>query len=413
MRNISFMMAIFVLSAPPSGQITFPRIILPPQFRKTVINNAHTEVGHQGGRKTLYSVQRTYKWGGQWRSIQSELRRCALCRVHSLRQHYPPPSDMPIAHYPGQVMALDIVGPLTPTQDGMRYLLTAIDHCSGWLDTTPIRAKTQREVYRYVRNDLVPRYGSPEILITDQGLEFRGRGLGAYLKMVGTDHRRSSPYHPQTNGKLERAHRTLKAILRKCVNSSSELWKDQVGAALWAYRITRHDTTGYSPYFLQYGRESRVPLTRFLATQAPDDDDAVRRFDVLADAFKRAAASTEASRRHNRQRLARRALAEDVAVGDKVVIRVNERAPLDPHWDYLYTVVVVRGPVVSVVDQRTGRRKVLNREKLLLVDPDLDWGDSRVTRVTHVSPVGVAPHTSRLAHPGLCPFWIRLTELHL
>ena len=62
-------------------------------------------------------------------------------------------------------------------------------------------------MYRYVRNDLIPRYGSPEILITDQGLEFRGRDLGAYLKMVGTDHRRSSPYHPQTNGKLERAHR--------------------------------------------------------------------------------------------------------------------------------------------------------------------------------------------------------------
>ena len=60
-------------------------------------------------------------------------------------------------------------------------------------------------------------------------------------------------------------------------------------------------------------------------------------------------------------------------MGDKVLLRVSERAPMDPHWDFLYTVVAVRGPVVTIADQRSGARKVLNRDKLLLVDPDLDW----------------------------------------
>ena len=128
---------------PPSGQLTYPRVILPSQFRSVVTQSAHREIGHQGGRKTLYRVQRTYKWPGQWRTVQKEVGRCALCRVHSERRHYPPPSEMPIAHYPGQVMALDLVGPLTPTRNGNRYLLTAIDHNTGWLDATPIRAKTQ------------------------------------------------------------------------------------------------------------------------------------------------------------------------------------------------------------------------------------------------------------------------------
>ena len=58
-------------------------------------------------------------------------------------------------------------------------------------------------------------------------------------------------------------------------------------------------------------------------------------------------------------------------LGDKVLLRVSERAPMDPHWDFLYTVVAVRGPEVTIADQRSGNRKVLNREKLLLVD--LDW----------------------------------------
>ena len=381
---------------PPSGQLTYPRILLPREFQDSITQRAHQEIGHQGGRKTLYRLQRTYKWSGQWKSVQCTVRRCALCQVHGDKRRFPPPSEMPVAHYPGQVMALDLVGPLTPTKDGFRYLVTAIDHNTGWLDASPIKAKTQREVFRYIKNDLVPRYGAPEVLITDQGLEFKGRDLAQYLHFIGTEHRRSTPYHPQTNGRLERAHRTLKALLRKCVNCAADQWEDHVGAALWAYRISRHDASGFSPYFLQYGREPRVPLSRLLSNRQPEDRDAVYRFDLLADVFKQAATNTASSRRYNRERLKQRSHMGVFHVGDKVVILVNERAPLDPHWDFLYTVTAVRGPVVTITDQRSGHRKVLNSDKLLLVDADLDWDHVNPRVKRHRRP----PHQPAVAPPA-------------
>ena len=142
---------------------------------------------------------------------------------------------------------------------------------------------------------------------------------------------------------------------------------------MWAYRVTRHDASGFSPYFLQYGREPRVPLSRLVSKRQPEDADAVHRFDLLTDAFCQSASNTEYSCRYNHQRLAQRARAGELVLGDKVLLRVSERAPMDPHWDFLFTVVAVRGPVVTIADQRSGARKVLNRDKLLLVDPDLDW----------------------------------------
>ena len=131
---------------------------------------------------------------------------------------------MPIAHYPGQMVAMDLVGPLIVSHNDNKYLITTLDHASGWLDAYPIAAKTQKAVYDYFVNHHVPRYGPPEILLTDQGLEFKGQDLAGYLRHVGTEHRKTTPYHPQTNGRIEGAHRTLKSIIRKLINNRSTDW---------------------------------------------------------------------------------------------------------------------------------------------------------------------------------------------
>ena len=80
----------------------------------------------------------------------------------------------------------------------------------------PSPAKTQLNIFRYIANEWIPRHGSPRIVLTDQGLEFRGQDLQDCFRKLGIAHRRSSPFHPQTNGRLERAH-TLKNILRKLI----------------------------------------------------------------------------------------------------------------------------------------------------------------------------------------------------
>ena len=198
-----------------------------------------------------------------------------------------------------------------------------------------------------------------------------------YLQRLGVDVRHTTPYHPQTNGKIERFHRTLKNILRKLVNARSGEWEDCLGSALWAHRVSASVVTGYNPYFLTFGRQPPVPWARLLCTpEGTETDVLAARLDELSRAFKDATRRTEESRLYNHERLRKKARACDLRVGDHVVTLAQESSPLDPKWDHGYVVTRIRGSVVTVIGPKN-KRRTLNRDKVRLVDPESDWDTLR------------------------------------
>ena len=103
------------------------------------------------------------------------------------------------------------------------------------------------------------RVGIPKEILTDQGTNFMSNLMSELFKLLGVKHLRTSPYHSQTDGMLERFHGTLKAMLRKCKDVKKE-WDTQVPFLLYAYREAIHATTGFSPFELVYARHTRGPL---------------------------------------------------------------------------------------------------------------------------------------------------------
>ena len=162
--------------------------------------------------------------------------RRALCLVHTQRMQRPPLTQMPIANSPGDLVAFDLIGPFPSSHRSNRYVITVLDHCTGWVECHPIPSKTQEQIFRFIANDYIPRHGAPRVVLTDQGLEFRGQDLKQYFIRLGITHKRSTPFHPQTNGRLERSHRTLKQILRKLTNAKAEEWEDHLSTTLYAYQ---------------------------------------------------------------------------------------------------------------------------------------------------------------------------------
>ena len=283
--------------------------------------------------------------------------------------------EMPYANYHNQIISMDLIGPFVTSPQGCKYVLTIIDHCTLWAEAYPLPDKTNHSVWTAFSNEYLPRFGSPEVIISDNGQEFCATAWEKYLKDLGVDHRRTTPAHPQSNGRSEKCNSTIKTILSKLVNNETYTWQDRLADALAAYRISVSSVTGYSPYFLLYGRQSRMPMTRTLTVQT--DDLFGNRLDDLARALQVARQNTEQSRQYNRARLQARANAQHIKKGDFVIVLAPERLTLTTRWDPLWLVTRVRGTTLWLHQQQTGKTRRVHRDKVKLADPSLDWDEVR------------------------------------
>ena len=310
----------------------YPRLVLPPKYHENVINRAHKEVGHMAFLKTLERIREAYYWPGMCKQIKTSLSKRTICIAHSKQKDKSPMGEKPLPVSPLQMVSLDLLGPFVPSKTGNKYILTIICHATAWAEAFPLPDKTNESVWKVLANQFFPVRGAPEVVLSDNGREFTANAFTQYLKQLGIDHRRTTPARPQCNNKVERFNRTLKEILTKAINNQPTNWEDHIGDTLWAYRISINAATGYSPYYLLFGRQPRAPLTRLLKASTsicPFGN----RLDDPSQAFAQAHVNTREGRIANRERLAKQANAKEIKVGDMVVLRVPEPVTFSSRWD--------------------------------------------------------------------------------
>ena len=195
---------LYSIKRPTDRSPWYPRLVLPQEFRDDVIDRCHRDVGHMSTAKTLHRVREAYAWLGMRKDIAERLKLCATCAVNQRRKERDPMSDMPLPAYPMQVVGMDLIGPFVPSNQGNRYALTVVDHLSGWAEAFPIKDKSSLAVEEALATEFFPRHGVPEVVITDRGLEFSSKRFTAYLNDLGVQQRQTTPYHPETQGKIER-----------------------------------------------------------------------------------------------------------------------------------------------------------------------------------------------------------------
>ena len=367
---------LYSIKRPTATSAWYPRLVLPKAFRDQVIERSHKEVGHMATMKTLNRVREAYVWPGMRQSIADCLKQCPRCVTNQQRTERPPMSDMPLPAYCMQVVGVDLIGPFVPSEQGNRYAVVIVDHLSGWAEALPIPNKSSMVVEQALAWEFISRHGAPEVMITDRGLEFSSGHFRKYLEGLGVEHRQSTPYHPETNGKVERLNRTLKGIITKLVNNDARAWEDQLANTLCAYRNSVNASTGFTPFYLMHGRRGRLPLTRCLGA-SPGTDSLGGRLSDLSEALMAARENLADSRKYNRERLNDRANAGPLKPGDTVVLKAQEKMTFTSGWDPQYEVNRTRGPVCWIRQQQTGKTHTVNRSKLLLVDPNIVWDELR------------------------------------
>ena len=166
---------------------------------------------------------------------------------------------LPVLSEPFSRIAMDIVGPLPKSQSGNKYLLVICDYATRYPEAIPLRTIDAEHVAEELIK-LFARVGVPQEILTDQGSNFISQLLAELYRLLHEHAIRTSPYHPQTDGLVERFNQTLKNMIRRTTSKEGKNWDKMIPYLLFAYREVPQASTGFSPFELLYDREVRGPL---------------------------------------------------------------------------------------------------------------------------------------------------------
>ncbi|GFN81858.1 Pol polyprotein [Plakobranchus ocellatus] len=231
------------------GPVPSACVVTRAQARKTIDNNSQN------------NMLPSYDPSTQSQLIHTSLNCVPLTDVRPrVRSDRPAPfQPVTLVETPFQRVIIDIVGPLPVSQNRYEYILTLVDLSTRWAEEVPLRHISAKDVAQSLF-DLFCRLGFPCEIQSDRGQQFMSQVLREFNSLTNIKHFLSSPYHPQTNGVVERFHSTPKGMLRRLAFDSPSNWCQCLNAALFAYRCQVHTSTGYSPFFLLYGRSPRGPV---------------------------------------------------------------------------------------------------------------------------------------------------------
>ena len=233
------------------------QLVLPRCYQEQVIKLAHSVpiAGHLGKDKTIQRILGRFYWPTVHRDVKKYCQECAECQ---LRPKYKgaraPMMPLPILGEPFTRMAMDIVGPLPKTKHGNQYILVICDYATRYPEAFPLHSFTAQAVANKLI-ELFSRHGVPREILTDQGTNLTSALLRELYKMLGVQPIKTTPYHPQTDGLVERFNQTLKSMLNKVIAEDGRNWDTLIPYVLFAYREVPQASTGFSPFELLYGRD--------------------------------------------------------------------------------------------------------------------------------------------------------------
>jgi len=224
-------------------------------------------------------------------------------------------------------------------------------------------------------------YGFPAKLHSDQGRNFVGNLIRELCHLTGTKKTRTTPYHPQGNGMCERFNSTLLNMLGTLDAEKKQDWKKYVSPLVHAYNATKHESTGFSPSYLMFGRHPRLPVDAVLGIADSENNRTKTEYvekmkKRLHFAYDVASRQTENANRRHKDRYDTKVRESLLQPGDRVLIRmvglVGKHKLADKWRREVYVVLRQPNPAIPVFvvqeEGGIGPKKTLHRNMLLSLD---------------------------------------------
>ena len=214
-------------------------------------------------------MKERFWWPGMSQALLKSVANCGKCIQYEAKGQLPPMQPI-IRTEPLELVHIDYVGmEVTLAMDKkpvVKNVLVVIDHFTRYVQAFVTKNHKARTTARVLYNNYFSVFGFPQCLMSDQGTKFCGKVIAAMCSLLGIEKIRTTPYHPQTNGSAERVHQTLQRMIGKLDPEKRQKWPAHIGSIIIAYNSTRSLVTGYSPYYLMFGRRPRLPIDLLLPT---------------------------------------------------------------------------------------------------------------------------------------------------
>lgn len=351
--------------------------VIGESLRKRILNQFHDvpTAGHHGVEKTYGRMKTEVYWPFMYRDVLKYCKQCSVCQQEKLHTVKPSLKNIP-NRKPWSTVAVDILE-VPVSKHGNKYLVVYQDYFSKWPEVYCTKNQTA-ETIQETLYDYISRYGPPERIHSDLGPNFESKLVRDTLAFYGIQKSHTTAYHPQGNGMVERFNRSLLRLLRTFVEEEND-WERFLAPLLYAYRTSKHATTGFSPYEVLFVREPPSIVNDKGSDWGFDLEDwrqltERKRRMLMEKVVENTEKVQEYQKRHYDKTVGK---IEELRIGDEVWLRnMKKVSKLSPKWNRGWFVHKILGEQ-NVVIQRADRtqQRVVHRvriRKVISEDTDIE-----------------------------------------
>ena len=214
-------------------------------------------------------MHKCFLWPGMTQDLRNHIKKCGRCRKYEAAPPIAPMKPLTCSG-PGELLHVDFtsIEETVPLKEEpiIQNVLVYQDHFSKYVVAYVVKDQTARTAAETLRNGYFGLFGAPAYLVSDQGKAFMGHIITHFCDLYGVQKLRTSPYHAQTNGQVECMNQTIICMISKLEEDKKAYWSEHLPELLLAYNATHSTVTGYSPYYLLFGRRSRIPVDYLFPT---------------------------------------------------------------------------------------------------------------------------------------------------
>ena len=258
------------------------RLVVPKDLKPIILKSLHGSPtsGHLGIGRTLAAAKPRFYWFRMKSDIESWVKQCNECcsrkpnpgKKHAKLKQY-------LVRAPLERVAMDICGPFPRSRKGNKYILVIADYFTKFVEAYPLGNMEASTVADFFVKEFVFRYGVPRQIHTDQGTNFNSALFKELCLLLRIQKTRTTGFHPQSDGLVERFNRTLLNMVSMFVSESQKDWDEWIPAVMFAYRATPQASTKFSPNLLMFGRETFMPIDLMVglppSMETPDEQEYV------------------------------------------------------------------------------------------------------------------------------------------